>query len=150
MRWRAPAELDVSGTLVLLALAYRSGLPTVGVLEAVAAQSPEAVGRDLRQVAAAVHWGASEQEAWASVGELWEPAGRAIALAQLAGLAPGSLLLKAADDVTADRMERIDVAAAKVGVRLVAPLGLVLLPAFCLTTVVPLVVALARALLAGA
>lgn len=149
MRWRAPAEPDVSGTLVLLALAYRSGLPTVGVLEAVAAQSPEAVARDLRQVAAAVHWGASEQEAWASVGESWEPAGRAIALAQLAGLAPGSLLLKAADDVTADRMERIDVAAAKVGVRLVAPLGLVLLPAFCLTTVVPLVVALARALLAG-
>jgi hypothetical protein len=121
----------------------------VGVLEAVAAQSSEPVARDLRQVAAAVHWGASEQEAWASVGAAWEPAGRAITLAQLAGLPPGPLLLRAADDLTADRMERIDVAAAKVGVRLVAPLGLVLLPAFCLTTVVPLLVALARTLLAG-
>ena len=48
--------------------------------------------------------------------------------------------------VTAE-LERLDVAAARVGVRLVAPLGLVLLPAFCLTTVVPLVMALARGLL---
>jgi pilus assembly protein TadC len=143
------AAPDVAGALVLLALAYRSGLPTVGVLGAVAAQSSEVVARDLRQVAAALHWGASEREAWASVGPAWEPAGRAISLAQAAGLAPGPLLLKAADDLNADRLERIDVAAAKVGVRLVAPLGLVLLPAFCLTTVVPLVVALARTLLAG-
>lgn len=140
---------DVSAALVLLALAYRSGLPTVGVLEAVAAESPDQVARDLRQVAAALHWGASEPEAWASVGSVWEPAGRAVTLAQAAGLAPGPLLLKAADDLVADRMERLDVAAAKVGVRLVAPLGLVLLPAFCLTTVVPLVVALARTLLSG-
>ncbi|MDN5797597.1 MAG: type II secretion system F family protein [Intrasporangium sp.] len=138
---------EVASALVLLALAYRSGLPTTGVLEAVAAESPETVARDLRQVAAALHWGASDQEAWSSVGPVWEPAGRAVTLAQLAGLAPGPLLLKAADDLAADRLERIDVATAKVGVRLVAPLGLVLLPAFCLTTVVPLVVALARAVL---
>lgn len=154
MRWPRrrvgeAAAPDVAGALLLLALAYRSGLPTVGVLEAVAAQSPEVAARDLRQVAAALHWGASEPEAWASVGPGWESAGRAITLAQSAGLAPGPLLLKAADDLTADRLERIEVAAAKVGVRLVAPLGLVLLPAFCLTTVVPLVVALARTLLAG-
>lgn len=145
----APTSTDVSAALVLLALAYRSGLPTVGVLEAVAAESPGPVARDLRQVAAAVHWGASEQEAWASVDPVWEPAGRAVTLAQLAGLTPGPLLLKAADDLAADQLERIDVAAAKVGVRLVAPLGLVLLPAFCLTTVVPLVVALARTLLSA-
>ncbi|WP_347354846.1 type II secretion system F family protein, partial [Intrasporangium sp.] len=135
---------QVSSALVLLALGYRSGLPTTGVLEAVAAESPEVVARDLRQVAAAVRWGATEQDAWASVGPVWEPAGRAVALAQLAGLRPGPLLLKAADDLAAQRLERIEVTAAKVGVRLVMPLGLVLLPAFCLTTVVPLVVALAR------
>jgi hypothetical protein len=107
------------------------------------------VARDLRQVAAALHWGATEREAWRSVGAAWAPAGRAVVLAQLAGLAPGPLLLRAADDLWASRVEQVDIAAAKVGVRLVAPLGLVLLPAFCLTTVVPLVVALARQLLAG-
>jgi len=43
----------------------------------------------------------------------------------------------------------VELAAARVGVRLVAPLGLVLLPAFLLTTVVPLVVALGRQMLNG-
>jgi pilus assembly protein TadC len=145
----APAPDQVASALVLLALAYRAGLPTAGALEAVAAQSPEPVARDLRQVAAALHWGAGERESWRSVGPAWAPAGRAVVLAQLAGLAPGPLLLRAADDLWAARVEQVDIAAAKVGVRLVAPLGLVLLPAFCLTTVVPLVVALARQLLAG-
>lgn len=145
----APAAAEVASALVLLALAYRAGLPTAAALEAVAAESPTLVAQDLRQVAAALHWGAEEREAWRSVGPAWAPAGRAVVLAQLAGLAPGPLLLRAADDLWATRVEQVDIAAAKVGVRLVAPLGLVLLPAFCLTTVVPLVVALARQLLAG-
>jgi pilus assembly protein TadC len=144
-----PTTAEVASALVLLALAYRAGLPTAGALEAVAAESSEPVAGDLRQVAAALHWGAGEREAWRSVGAAWAPAGRAVVLAQLAGLAPGALLLRAADDLWDARVEQVDVAAAKVGVRLVAPLGLVLLPAFCLTTVVPLVVALARQLLAG-
>lgn len=143
----APTPSQIASALVLLALAYRAGLPTLAALEAVAAQSPEPVGGDLRQVAAAVHWGATEAEAWASVGPAWGPAARAVMLAHLAGLAPGPLLLRAADDLWAERIEQVDVAAAKVGVRLVAPLALVLLPAFSLTTVVPLVAALARRLL---
>jgi hypothetical protein len=59
------------------------------------------------------------------------------------------LLLAAAEDLRRESLEQVELAAARVGVRLVAPLGLVLLPAFCLTTVVPLVVALAGQMLAG-
>lgn len=55
--------------------------------------------------------------------------------------------MTASDDLRRADLERLEVVAAQVGVRLVLPLGLVLLPAFCLTTVVPLVVAIGRNLL---
>lgn len=140
---------QVCDALALLALAYRSGLPTWQVLTAVADVSPAPVARDLRQVAAALQWGAADADAWASVGDGWAPAARAVGVASRAGIAPGELLVKAADDVRRSGLEQLEVAAARVGVRLVAPLGLVLLPAFCLTAVVPLVVSLGRALVAG-
>jgi hypothetical protein len=140
-------EAEVSAALALLALAYRSGLPTWDVLEAVATGLTGRASRDLRQVAAALRWGATEAEAWASVGPTWAPAARAVAIAHQAGVPPGAMLLAASDDLHAAELERLEVSAAKVGVRLVAPHGLVLLPAFCLTTVAPLVVALAGDLL---
>lgn len=137
-------------SLVLLALAFRSGLPTCDVLEAVSARSAPVPARDLRQVATALRWGASDDEAWAAIGERWAPAARAIALAARAGIAPGPLLLRAADDVGKAELERLEVSAGKVTVRLVLPLGLVLLPAFVLTTVLPIVAALARQVLSAA
>ncbi|MHA3838094.1 type II secretion system F family protein [Terrabacter sp. AAH1] len=142
-------DADVSSALALLALAYRSGLPTWDVLDAVAAGLHGPAVRDLRQVAAALRWGADESEAWASVGPVWAPAARAVAIAHQAGVPPGPMLLDAADDLRDAQLERLELAAAKVGVRLVAPLGLVLLPAFCLTTVAPLVIALAGDVLQG-
>lgn len=140
---------DVAATMVLLALAYRAGLPPSSVLERVADRAPHRCGSQLRQVAAAVLWGASETEAWASVDERWAPAAAAVSLAHMAGLPPAPLLLRAADDLRLAQAEEAEAAAARVGVRLVLPLGLVLLPAFCLTTVVPLVLALAGQVLAG-
>lgn len=151
-----PSQGQVHSALVLLALGYRSGQPTWQVLGAVAdvldadpERPPLPVSRDLRQVAAALRWGATDGEAWASVGEIWSGAARAVAIAHRAGIAPGPLLLAAADDLRKASLEQVELAAARVGVRLVAPLGLVLLPAFCLTTVVPLVVALAGQMLTG-
>lgn len=140
-------QSEVASALVLLAIAYRSGLPTWQVLSAVAERCPPRAAQDLRQVAAALRWGASETEAWESVPSAWAPAARAVTIAQHAGLAPGRLLTAAADDLHRAELEQLEIAAARVGVRLVAPLGLVLLPAFCLTTVVPLVLALGRQLL---
>lgn len=142
-------ESEVGSALALLALGYRSGLPTWDVLEAVADGLDGAPATDLRQVATALRWGATENEAWACVGATWAPAARAVAVAHQAGVPPGPMLLAASDDLRAAELERLEVSAAKVGVRLVAPLGLVLLPAFCLTTVAPLVIALAGDLLEG-
>jgi pilus assembly protein TadC len=144
---RTPSDSEVSSALALLALAYRSGLPTWDVLDAVADGLGGPVAADLQQVANALRWGATESEAWGSVGRAWAPAARAVAIAHQAGVPPGSMLLAAGDDLRSAELERLEVSAAKVGVRLVAPLGLVLLPAFCLTTVAPLVIALARGLL---
>lgn len=146
---RHASEAEVGSALALLALAYRSGLPTWDVLDAVADGLAGAAASDLRQVAAALRWGATESEAWGSVGASWSPAARAVAVAHQAGVPPGRMLLAASDDLRAAELERLEVSAARVGVRLVAPLGLVLLPAFCLTTVAPLVVALAGDLLAS-
>ncbi len=140
---------EVASALALLALAYRTGLPTWQVLIAVAQTSADPVGADLRQVATALQWGASETEAWASVGPAWAAAARVVCLAHAGGVPPGPLLTAASDDLHRAELDRLEVAAAQVGVRLVAPLGLVLLPAFCLTTVVPLVVALGSQLLVG-
>ena len=139
-----PASGEVASALALLALGYRSGLPTWDVLDAVADGLRADPAADLRQVGAALRWGASDAEAWGSVGAAWLPAARAVEVAHLAGVPPSPLLLAAADDLRETELERVEVAAARVGVRLVAPLGLVLLPAFCLITVVPLVIALAR------
>ena len=144
---RHAAESEVASALALLALAYRSGLPTWDVLDAVADGTPGPVATDLQQVAAALRWGATDSEAWTSVGPTWAPAARAVAVAHQAGIPPGPVLLAASDDLRGAELERLEVSAAKVGVRLVAPLGLVLLPAFCLTTVAPLVIALAGDLL---
>jgi len=139
----------VASALALLALAYRTGLPTWQVLTVVAQTTTDPVAADLRQVATALQWGASESEAWASVGPPWAAAARVVSLAHAGGVPPGPLLTAAADDLHRAELDRLEVAAAQVGVRLVAPLGLVLLPAFCLTTVVPLVVALGGQLLAS-
>ncbi|WP_404391317.1 type II secretion system F family protein [Humibacillus xanthopallidus] len=140
---------EVASALALLPLAYRTGLPTWQVLIAVAQTGRDPVAADLRQVATALQWGASETEAWASVGPAWTAAARVVSLAHAGGVPPGPLLTAASDDLHRAELDRLEVAAAQVGVRLVAPLGLVLLPAFCLTTVVPLVVALGSQLLVG-
>ena len=144
-----PVAGEVASALALLALGYRSGLPTWDVLDAVGEGLRADPAADLRQVGAALRWGASDAEAWGSVGPAWSPAARAVEVAHLAGVPPAPLLLAAADDLREAELERLEVAAARVGVRLVAPLGLVLLPAFCLTTVVPLVIALARDLVSS-
>jgi len=61
---------------------------------------------------------------------------------------PSRLLVDGSRDHRAAELAALDTAGARVGVRLVAPLGLAFLPAFVLTTVVPLVLALATQVLA--
>jgi pilus assembly protein TadC len=58
-------------------------------------------------------------------------------------------LVSAAVELRRSEQQRLQVATATLGIRIVLPLGLVFLPAFILTTVMPIVIALSRQLLAS-
>jgi pilus assembly protein TadC len=70
-------------------------------------------------------------------------------MAATAGVPPADVLARAAEEVRRAEQQRLEVATATLGVRIVLPLGLVFLPAFVLTTVVPIVLALAHQVLAA-
>lgn len=138
---------DVAAAMELLALVTASGRGVGEALDRVAAVSPERVRADLSTVAAAQAWGIDVQQAWSLVPEVWKPAAASLTLAATAGVPPSGILVRAAADYRAAHAQALDLAAARLGVRLVVPLGLAFLPAFVLLTVVPLVVALAGQLL---
>lgn len=135
--------------LDLLALALQAGASTIGALRATADRLAGTTGQELRSVAAALEWGLPDEAAWSAAPARWEPAGRALRLAARAGVPPAGLLQRAAEDARRERLDRVETATARLGVRLVLPLGLAFLPGFVLTTVVPVVLALAASLLGG-
>ena len=138
---------EVAGVIDLLALTLRGGVGLVEAMEAVAATVGGPLGLHLRTVAAAGRWGVADAAAWASVPAAWQPAARALRMAATAGVPPADALAGAASEVRRCEQQRLEVATATLGVRLVLPLGLIFLPAFILTTVVPIVLALAQQVL---
>jgi len=140
---------EVAGVIDLLALTLRGGVGLVEAMEAVAARVGGPLGLHLRTVAAAGRWGVEDAAAWASVPSAWQPAARALRMAASAGVPPADALVGAADEVRRGERQRLEVATATLGVRIVLPLGLAFLPAFILTTVVPIVLALAQQVLAS-
>lgn len=135
--------VEIAASIELLALAMRSGCGIVEGLDLVADQLDDITGVHLRTVSAALRWGMTDQEAWGAVPDAWAPAAQALSLAAGAGVAPGDLLRAAAADVRRREEHRIDAATERMGVKVVLPLGLTFLPAFVLTAVVPIVIALA-------
>jgi pilus assembly protein TadC len=138
---------EVAGVIELLALTLRGGVGLVEAMEAVAARVGGPLGMHLQMVAAAGRWGVEDATAWASVPSAWEPAARALRMAATAGVPPADALVRAAEEVRRGEQQRLEMATATMGVRLVLPLGLAFLPAFVLTTVVPIVLALAQQVL---
>lgn len=133
----------VPSALNLLALAMRSGVGHVEAIEAVAGQLAGPLGAHLHTVAAAIRWGVDEREAWASVPTAWQPAAWALRMAASAGVPPAELLVRAAGDLRRAEDQRLEMATSRLAVLVVLPLGLAFLPAFVLTTVLPIVLALA-------
>jgi pilus assembly protein TadC len=144
---RGVPAVEVADAVDLLALALHGGAGLVEAIEAVASRLDGPLAAHLRTVAAAERWGVGTVAAWASVPSAWQPAARALRMAATAGIAPAELLARAADDIRDAEEQRLDVATARLGVRVVLPLGLLFLPAFVLTTVVPIVLALAAQVL---
>ncbi len=140
---------SVATALDLLALALGSSVPLVEAVSVVAQRSGPIVRRDLSQVVAALRWGVDERAAWNALPPVWRPAGRALTLAATTGVPPAGLLHDAAEELRRQERASLDQAAARLGVRIVVPLGLCFLPAFALLTIVPAVAALAGRMLGG-
>ena len=144
-RASGPATADqVAEALDLLALALTGGGSVARAAAVVGATLPVPTGPELSQVATQLAEGGDPRSAWASAGEHWQPGRQSLELADLAGIAPGEALARSAIDLRRESIAAVEVAAARLGVVLVIPLGLAFLPAFVLTTIVPLVVALTR------
>ena len=75
---------------------------------------------------------------------------RALQLAELSGAPAAAVVSRAATDLRARLRERTELAAARLGVRLVLPLGLAVLPGFVLLAVAPIVLGLATSVLHSA
>ncbi|MFB9731555.1 MULTISPECIES: type II secretion system F family protein [Ornithinimicrobium] len=140
----ARSPVLVAEALELMALALRGGGSVTVAVRTVAGVLPGPLGEDLGVVAAALHGGEDPDRAWSAAHGCWRVGARALRLAQAAGVPPGQALVDAAADLRREAVADVEVRAARLGVRLVLPLGLAYLPAFVLITVVPVVLALTR------
>lgn len=134
----------VPEALELVALALAGGGSLVSALTCVAHVLPGVSGAQVAEVAARLGDGVPVEQAWEDAGQQWAPAVRSLRLAEGAGVPPGEALTRAAADLRRDAVSDVEAGAARLGVRLVLPLGLAYLPAFVLTTIIPIVLALTR------
>jgi hypothetical protein len=106
-------------------------------------------GAALLRAGRALLLGAAWPEAWDGAPGTLVPLADALEPAWVDGAAPGPLLRQAAASVRSTRHREAQEAAARLGVRLVLPLGLCFLPAFVLLGLVPVVLAAGGAVLGG-
>lgn len=132
--------------LELVACGLRAGL---AVGDALAAATPGARSEYLDAVVGRVRLGVPMEQAWARPPPEYEGLARAMVLAAMSGAPAAEVVARAAADLRAARRERAELAAARLGVRLVLPLGLAVLPGFVLLAVVPILLGLAAPLLSG-
>lgn len=140
---RGSPATDVAVVALLLVISLRTGLPVVVALERVAGYCRSDVAADLLRVVTAYERdGDRAHDAWETLPDCWQPIAGALRVANRAGVAPGSLLRSAARTILRRESVVQETAIGRAGVRLVLPLGTVLLPAFMATTVLPLVLAM--------
>ncbi len=145
----AEAELEVPGLADLLVAAVTAGVSVPAALVAVGQAAGGEGGRVLARAGAALARGAPWTAAWAGRPVRLAPLERALADAWHTGAAPVPVLRHVATRARWERREAAGRAAARLGVRLVLPLGLCLLPSFALLGIVPLVLSLGADLLGG-
>lgn len=131
--------------LEMLAAAIGNGAAVPRALECVGRAWGGAWGASLEGVADALHGGAAWHAAWtvacgdarhgtvmASLADALEPAYRH-------GASPLPRIEAAVDQIDADERRRIEESAARIGVALLAPTGLLILPAFIMIGVLPVI-----------
>lgn len=133
---------EVAATCDLVALALQSGAGVDVTLLEVADSSAPGVAAALHAIVAARKWNI-DPGASAIGGSAWAPLVRAVRLADAAGVPPAAAIRGVATDLRSRRQHRLELATARLRVQVVLPLGLCFLPAFVLTTVIPVILALA-------
>jgi hypothetical protein len=137
------AAVDLPLAADLLAAALRAGAPPARAAEVVGDALGGSLGSRLARVGTALRLGIRPEEAWAPLAGI--PGadrlrGAAIRSAD-SGAAMTGALGRVADDLRAARAAGAEAGAQRLGVLVVLPLGLCFLPAFLLTGVLPVVVA---------
>lgn len=133
-RQRHDPDVDEAVLLDLLRAALASGHDLTGALDAVGAALPTRQGEAYRTTARSLRLGMTWDDAWTES----DAVSGALAPAWSDGVDPEPMLQHAAASIRRRRQTEARQAAARLGVRLVLPLGLCLLPAFVLLGLVPL------------
>jgi pilus assembly protein TadC len=118
-------------------------------VEAAAEATGGPLGARLSRVSGRLRLGADPEEAWAALlsDPVLAPLARTMIRAGSTGAPVAQALTRLADDATASARAASCAAARRVGVQVVAPLGLCFLPAFVLLGIVPVVAGLAAQVL---
>ncbi|WP_460757011.1 type II secretion system F family protein [Myceligenerans cantabricum] len=140
-------EIDVQVLLDLLAAALGAGSGVPRALGAVGRAVAGRSGAALERAADALVLGATWGQAWVDAPEPLLPVVRALRGAWVDGAAPGEALRAAGQEARRERSAAARTAAARLGVRLVLPLGCCYLPAFVLVGLVPVLFAMGIGLL---
>ena len=140
-RAREAAALPLAADL--LAVTLRGGTPVEQAVAAVGEALPGPLGERLARVARLLRLGAPAAEAWAEIAPVTggERLIRAAVRSADHGGALSAALRGLADDLRADRAAATEAAARRAAVLIVLPLGLCFLPAFILSGLVPVIVA---------
>ncbi|WP_324650382.1 type II secretion system F family protein [Georgenia sp. H159] len=139
---------DPAVLLDLLDVALVSGSSVPGALVALgAAVAPDPQGADLRSVGTSLRLGGTWQEAWHGCPSQLRPLAAALEPAWCDGVDPCPLVRQEAATIRARRRHESREAAARLGARLVLPLGLCFLPAFVLLAMAPVLLSGVGALL---
>ncbi|TNM68031.1 hypothetical protein FHN55_08365 [Streptomyces sp. NP160] len=160
----AAAEVDPPLVLDLVAAVVSAGAPPAAAVRSVAGVLREAGGPGAAAVAAALEavaggaparggpsargpGGPPDTRTGAALAEAVTALQRCLWIAEQTGAPVAALLGSAAAELRRRRRRAAALAAARLGVRVVAPLGLCTLPAFGLLAVVPVLLSLGRGLL---
>ena len=134
--------IDLATALVASGASIPSALDALG-----RCLPPGEEAKDVIRAGKSLLMGAGWDEAWDGASGRLSRLSRALEPAWVDGAPPIILLRRAAASVRARRMKDAQEAAARLGVRLVIPLGLCFLPAFFLLGVAPVIISMGMALL---
>ncbi|SDB94682.1 Type II secretion system (T2SS), protein F [Sanguibacter gelidistatuariae] len=144
---RAAPRVELAVLLDLVGAALSAGAGVPRALEATGRALAGPDGLALGSVAAALLLGAPWETAWANAPDRFSPLASALRPAWVHGSAPREALRVAGLQISQDADSRARAEAARLGVRLVLPLGLCFLPAFVLIGLVPLLLSLGAGVL---